>query len=48
VYDQEFSHDLMDIVDRHGEDDLFTRFLTGPVFNAFDFVVRHFKVRHKQ
>jgi hypothetical protein len=30
----------MAIVDRRGEDDPFTRLLTGPVFHAFDWAVR--------
>lgn len=34
------------IGDREGEDDALTRLLTGPVFYAFDWLVRQFKVNN--
>src|SRR5277367_2627115 len=36
VYDNQFKRDLILIGDREGEDNAFTRLLTGPVFYAFD------------
>jgi hypothetical protein len=47
VYDERFENDLMMILDRRGEDDAFTQFLTGPVFRAFDRIVRRARVCHR-
>jgi hypothetical protein len=44
VYDNEFKGDHIMIGGREGENDALTWLLTGPVFYAFDWLVRQFKV----
>jgi hypothetical protein len=44
VYDEKYSSDLMTLTNRIGENDLFTRFLAGPVFHKLERIWRYFKV----
>jgi hypothetical protein len=44
AYDEIYSHDLIALHHRVGENDPFTRFLSGPVFHMFERYCRYFKV----
>jgi hypothetical protein len=44
VYDAVHQMDLAILSDAHGEDDLFTKFLTGPLLTLYHSILRHRRV----
>ena len=44
VYDDVYQDDLMLLSKRRGENDILTRFLSGPILQAFHCIWQHFKV----
>jgi hypothetical protein len=44
VYDDIYQDDLMLLINNRGEDDILTRFLSGPILRAFHCVWQYFKV----
>lgn len=44
VYDLSFRKDLAILSDSHGEDDLFTKFITGPLLRAFHLIRQYASV----
>jgi hypothetical protein len=46
VYDDVYQDDLMLLTNNRGEDDILTRFLSGPILRAFHSIWKYFKVRN--
>lgn len=44
VYDEIYQKDLAILTDSHGEDDLFTKFVTGPLLDLYHWFWQHLKV----
>jgi len=44
VYESKYQKDLTILSDNHGEDDIFTKFLTGPVLSVFHWFWSYRKV----